>query len=248
MIKVVFLGTNGWYDTETGNTVCVLIETDECFIVLDAGNGIYKLDKYIKDKKPIYLFLSHFHLDHIMGFHVLGKFNFKQGINIYGQKGTKDLLANIMRKHFTIPFENLTFSAKVYDLPEGLQIFPFGIEYRELLHSTKCLGYRFNISGKIIAYCSDTGVCPNVIELAKKADLLIAECSFASGQKHQECPHMNPEDVATVAKTAGARKLALTHFDASIYTDLKKRKQAQAAARKIFKNTFAAFDGVCVKV
>jgi len=55
-MKVIFLGTNGWYDTKTGNTPCVLIDTKTHYIILDAGDGIYKLDKYITTQKPIYLF------------------------------------------------------------------------------------------------------------------------------------------------------------------------------------------------
>ena len=31
MIKIIFLGTNGWYDTETGNTVCTFIEMVNSF-------------------------------------------------------------------------------------------------------------------------------------------------------------------------------------------------------------------------
>ena len=94
-MKITFLGTNGWFDTPIGNTICTLIETKSCYIVLDAGNGLRKLEKYIKNEKPIYLFLSHFHLDHIIGFHCKNIFNFKQGIAIYGQKGTKKILNTI---------------------------------------------------------------------------------------------------------------------------------------------------------
>lgn len=52
-MKIIFLGTNGWYDTKTGNTICTLIETDNEYIILDAGNGIYKIDKYIKKIRRI---------------------------------------------------------------------------------------------------------------------------------------------------------------------------------------------------
>ena len=83
-MRVIFLGTNGWYDTDTGNTICVLIRTKDYEIILDAGNGLYKIDQYIpeRNKKPVYLFLSHFHLDHIVGLHTLMKFNFSQGLTI----------------------------------------------------------------------------------------------------------------------------------------------------------------------
>ena len=63
-MKIHFLGTNGWHTTETGDTLCTLIETENEYIVLDAGNAIRKLDKF--EDKPVFLFLSHFHIDHFL--------------------------------------------------------------------------------------------------------------------------------------------------------------------------------------
>ncbi len=72
-MKIIFLGTNGWYTTQTGNTPAVLIDSKNHYVVFDAGNGIYKLDQYITEPKPISLFISHFHIDHVSGLHSLGK-------------------------------------------------------------------------------------------------------------------------------------------------------------------------------
>jgi len=36
-MKITFLGTNGWYDTDCGNTICTLLETTKAYILLDAG-------------------------------------------------------------------------------------------------------------------------------------------------------------------------------------------------------------------
>ena len=72
-MKITFLGTNSWFSTKTGNTVCALIEAEDFYIILDAGDGIHKLGKYFKGDKPIYMFLSHFHFDHIIGFHAMNK-------------------------------------------------------------------------------------------------------------------------------------------------------------------------------
>lgn len=249
-MKVVFLGTNGWYDTETGNTVCTLIETKDYFIVLDAGNGIYKTDRYIKNtsNKPIKLFISHFHIDHISGLHILNKFRFDQGMQIYGQTGTKDLLNKIINPPYTIPFARLPFKVDIIELPEGNHNIPFPVECRFLHHSSPCMGYRFEIDGKIITYCTDTGMCENAILLAKNADLLIAECSFKNGQSNADWPHLNPEDAGQIAKKANAKKLALTHFDANIYRTMKERKEAETTGNKIFQNTFAAIDNMQIQL
>ena len=247
-MKVVFLGTNGWYDTETGNTVCTLVETDNYYIILDAGNGIYKVNRYISNRKPIYLFLSHFHLDHIAGLHILNKFSFDQGMRIYGQVGTKDILDTIITEPYTVPFAKLPFKVEVYELPEGLHNIPFLVKCKFLLHSSKCLGFRFELDGKIITYCPDTGICENAIELAEDADLLITECFFKMGQRNAEWPHLNPEDAAQIAKEAKAKKLALLHFDANIYKTIQDRKQAQEKARETFNNTLAALDNMQIEI
>lgn len=47
MIKIYFLGTNGWYDSNTGSTICTLIEHKDFYFILDAGNGFNKIDRYI---------------------------------------------------------------------------------------------------------------------------------------------------------------------------------------------------------
>lgn len=243
-MKVIFLGTNGWYDTKTGNTTCILIETDDYFIILDAGNGIYKIDQYIRSKKPIHLFLSHFHLDHIVGLHILNKFNFSQGMYIYVQVGTKDILNTIINEPYTIPFDKLPFKVEVYELSEGLRNIPFLVEYKYLFHSSRCLGYRFELDGKILTYIPDTGICENAIELAENADLLIAECSFKMGQRNAEWQHLNPEDAVQIAKEANAKKLALVHFDASIYRSIEERIEVQEKMKKEFENLIVTFDNM----
>jgi ribonuclease BN (tRNA processing enzyme) len=118
------------------------------------------------------------------------------------------------------------------------------VKIKSLIHSPFCLGYRFEIDGKKIAYCPDTGICKNFLELAKNADLLITECSLKSGQKSKEWPHLNPEEAAKTAKRAGVKKLVLTHFSSKYYKTLKERKDAQKIAKTIFKNTIAAFDNL----
>jgi len=241
-MKVRFLGTNGWYSTGSGNTSCILIETETHYVVLDAGDGIHKLDKHIRTEKPIHLFLSHLHFDHTIGFHAFNKFKFKQSINIYGHSGTKDGL-QIIRRPYTVPFNDLPFRVKIHDLKEGSHNKPFPFACKQLVHSDPSLGYRFELDNHVVAYCTDTGMCNSLIELAHNATLLITECSLLPGQKDPGWPHLDPEDAANTAKQANVKQLVLTHFTASNYKTLKDRCKAEVAAKTIFKNTVCAHDG-----
>jgi ribonuclease BN (tRNA processing enzyme) len=247
-MRVVFLGTNGWYDTDTGNTICTLVMSDTCHIIFDAGNGLNKIDHYCRKRKTAYLFLSHFHLDHIIGLHVLNKIKCFRKLHIFGPKGTKKILSKFINNPFTMPIAQLSFPIELNEIPGEQKKLPFSLGSKPLLHSSLTLGFRIELNGKIISYCPDTGYCENAVELSRNADLLIAECAYKSGQQSKKWPHLNPEMAARIAKEAKAKRLALVHFDANIYKTLKERKEAEGKAKKTFKNTFAAMDDMQVEV
>jgi ribonuclease BN (tRNA processing enzyme) len=156
-MEITFLGTNGWYDTGTGNTPCVLIRSSAYDILLDAGNGIYKAEEYGLGDRPVHLFLSHFHLDHIEGLHILAKFRFRKGLTIHGQPGTREILDSLMRQPFTMPLSLLSYPVDIAEHAEGRHDVPFPVESRYLIHPAPCFGYRFELEDGIIAYCTDTG-------------------------------------------------------------------------------------------
>ncbi|MHA1723387.1 MAG: MBL fold metallo-hydrolase [Promethearchaeota archaeon] len=243
-MKVIFLGTNGWYSTSHANTSCILIKTDNFYLVLDAGDGLYKLDKYIDDDKPIYIFLSHLHLDHIIGFHILNKFRFKKPLEIFGYIGTKKGLYTLLRHPFTASIEELPFSLKIHEINEGSHDIPFPFTSLLLIHADPCIGYRFILENKIITYCTDTGECDNLYLLANNADLFISECSYKPGQVEWEWPHLNPKIAAKIAKKSNVKQLILTHFDAELYNTLKSRLEAEIQARQVFPATNIARDGL----
>lgn len=246
-MKITFLGTNGWFDNDCGNTICSLIETKTAYIILDAGNGIHKADRYIKKDLPVYLFLSHFHIDHLEGLHTLAKFHFK-ALQILGQTGTKSTIKEFLAPKYSIPSDKLPYACNVIDIKEGWHSMPFRFRALPLVHASKCFGYRFEIDGKIVSYCTDTGYCHNSVELSRHADLLISECAFLGGQQSDVWPHMNPQLAAKLAVESEANRLALTHFDAALYTTLAKREKAQMQARKIFPEAFSVYDGLTIRI
>jgi len=241
-MRVIFLGTNGWFETATGNTLCVLVKTAEYDIVLDAGSGFFRLDSFIDGTKPVYLILSHFHMDHISGLHGLSKIKCGKDLFIIGQEGTRRVISLLVSRPFTVPIENLGYRTHILELPADDARIPFGLEYLPMLHSDPCLGYRITADGKSIAFCTDTGYCENAVKLAAGADLLITECSFKPGESDAGWPHLNPEIAAKIAVEAAAKKLALVHFDAARYLSLKERAAAEKRAREIFPGTVAATD------
>lgn len=247
-MNAIFLGTNGWFESATGNTLCVLIQTDDFDIVLDAGSGFFRLDKFINGEKPVYLLLSHFHIDHITGLHGLSKINCKNGLYIVGQQGTADVINKIVNAPFTVPLNKLKYKTEIIELPGGIERIPFGLEFLPMLHSDPCLGYRITADELSVAFCTDTGYCENAVKLAQGADLLITECAFLPGEENLEWPHLNPETAARIALEAGAKKLVLTHFDAARYTSLKMRRDAETAAQQVFSRVISSADMMDIEI
>ena len=247
-MKVTFLGTNGWFDNENGNTVSVLVQTSDFDIIFDAGNGIAKADRYISQEKPVYLFLSHFHIDHIVGLHTLVKFRLKEGLKIFTMPGGAALLRTFVGEPFTVPLAQLPYPAHAIELEEGVHKLPFTVECRPLVHPAPCYGYRVEVDGKVISFCTDTGVCDNVVTLGRDADLLITECALRPGEESPGWPHLNPQDAIGMAKKANAKRLALVHFGAEIYKSLDERKAVQEEFEKLCPGLIAATDGLELEV
>lgn len=247
-LEVIFLGTNGWFDTATGNTICTLIKAREANILLDAGMGIYKFDQYASLDKPLFIFLSHLHLDHLFGFHIFNKFKFKKAVNIIVPKGMKKHLLRLVNRPFTIPFSRFPFKVLIKEAAEEFSLPFFRVKPFRLRHSGSSYGYRFMFKDKIIAYCPDTGYCKNAIRLVENADLLIAESSLLTRPSSAKWGHLLPEDAALIAKKAKVKKLALTHFDAGVYKSFYDRDRANKRAVSVFKNTVSAKDGLKILV
>lgn len=248
-MKIIFLGTNGWYSSPTGDTPCILIDTKDQYIVLDAGNGIYKLDKYIKSDKPISMFISHFHIDHTSGLHTLAKFDFKQGIDVYVGKGRTKDFETLVNPPFTVGYrprtDNVTTlktEIRLHELSEEGENIPFKATAIKQHHAYVDHGFRIEIEGKTIAYTGDCGFTDMSRRLAKDADLLICECANKKTAELDNWGHFDPIQAATLAKETNVKQLILTHFGAHLYTTLDDRKWAELEARKIFPNTIATND------
>jgi len=237
-MKAIVLGSNGWFDTSVANTISILIITQNFNLILDAGLGFAKVDKYCDLNKPIYLFLSHLHLDHIFGLHTLAKFNFQAGLYIFGQPNLENDLTKILQLPFTAPLDSLPYSAKIINSK-----LPFEFELMKLNHASPCVGIRLSIENKVISYIADTKLCENCYKIAEKSDLLFAECAEKEAKIH-----LTPEICAEIAKKADAKNLVLIHFDPRNYPDTDSRNMAAKLAQKIFQNTKAGYDGLEIKI
>jgi ribonuclease Z len=105
--------------------------------------------------------------------------------------------------------------------------------------------------GRRVVYTGDTGRSDAITALARGADLLIHEATYMAEDAGlaERAAHSTAADAAEVAKEAGARRLALTHFSARYETSSGTRmSEMLEEARRIFPDTILAEDLLTVEV
>lgn len=149
-----------------GNTACLEVRfPDQPIFILDAGSGIRELGKQLlQSPDPItgYIFISHFHWDHIQGLPFF-KPAFKPGNKfvIYGCDEPHLPLNEIISMQMTPTF----FPVAIDDMhaiidfhPIREETFTVGdvtVQTKFVNHPGYALGYRFTYQGKSLVYISD---------------------------------------------------------------------------------------------
>ncbi len=94
-----------------------------------------------------------------------------------------------------------------------LPLGPFAAETRLLPHWLPNAGVRLSAGGAVVAYTGDTGPSPGVVDLARDADLLVAEASYVDHVPEDSRSYLSSASTAgRQAAAAGAGRLMLTHL------------------------------------
>lgn len=194
MFKVKFWGVRGSIPCPGpktakygGNTSCLQIKTDLDYqIIIDAGTGIRSLaadllsDPEIKKPLKIYLFLTHTHWDHIMGFPFFTPIYIPDSeITIFGPVTFEDeplekvVGGQLTYKYFPLRKDELRSKIVYQNLKEGNMRLPgdLVVSYKYLNHPILCLGYRFEYKNKKFCTCYDHEPFQNLF----KGDILNEE-------------------------------------------------------------------------
>lgn len=213
-MRVLLLGTSGYHPTATRHTACVLLP--ELGIVLDAGTGMFRVGQYLTTD-TIDIFLSHAHLDHVVGltyFFTLMHERPHTRVTVHGQR--EKLVA--IREHLfatelfpaNAPFDWHSLAGKTNIHGTDVRAFP-------LDHPGGSLGFRIDYAGKSLAYVTDTTATQDApyIHSIQDVDLLLHECNFPNGHEAiaERTGHSSLDQVVQVAIAARAKRLVLIHFD-----------------------------------
>ncbi len=153
MIKITFLGTSAMIPTKERNHSSILISYKNENILIDCGEGTQRQLRIAKISpcKITKLLITHWHGDHILGIpgliQNLGANQYSKTLQIYGPKGTKTYLKNILSG---VVFEN-RIKYNVNEISSGTfyKNNDISLSSLELKHTIPCLGYIFKENDKL---------------------------------------------------------------------------------------------------
>lgn len=227
--------------TYGGNTSCILAEYGGTSVILDAGSGLIPLGSYLaeKEKKKVYILLSHLHIDHIMGLYRFPLlYDPKAEIHIYGEAADGIRLSRRLKTLISAPYWPLPLS----DCPAHIEIHETGPKELFLLpekpgtvqgihvhtlrgnHPEKSLLYRLDAGNKSLVYALDCEMNETMLhslpEFSRNADLIIWDANFTETDlaSHRGWGHSSWKEGIDLCRLADIKKILMTHYS-SEYTD-----------------------------
>lgn len=211
-----------------------------------------------------HIFLTHLHFDHDADLSALIGFNWSGGdrkpVAVMGPPGTEKFVASAVAhlkiteylyglllppgltiKGLVTARDVDTQSPKLIYEDENLRVIavenshysavpPVGQDYGQ----PRSYSYRFETANRVIVFTGDTGPSDAVTELARGADILVAEVidpeavidsirkisgaseeALAKVARHQHKQHLSAEELGKMAKRAKVKKVILTHISSS---------------------------------
>jgi ribonuclease BN (tRNA processing enzyme) len=220
-VRLTIVGCAGSYPGPDSPNSCYLLEADDADgrtwrVLLDLGSGaLGALHKYADPLAVDAVLLSHLHADHCLdlsGYYVMRKYHPtgpQPRIPVWGPVGTADRMARAYDLP-TDPGMTNEFDFRQWDGP--VQLGPFSIEAIPVAHPVPAFALRVSAGDVTIAYSGDTGPCPTLDDVARDADVFLAEASFISSADNPPDLHLTGTDGGEVAARAGVKHLVLTHI------------------------------------
>jgi len=217
-MKLTIIGCSGSYAGSYGAASCYLVEHDGAAVVLDMGNGSLGPLAHHRDLYDIdAIVLSHLHLDHIAdigGLYVARKYRptgTPPKLPIYGPASTADRLG---RMYAADPDEHdlrdsFDFTAFT---PDTFEVGPFTLSVAPAAHPVDAFSVKISAGGSTLVYSDDTGPTQNLIDLAKGADVLLAEASCLEGRPNPPDLHLTARDAVEHGVRADVQTIVLTHL------------------------------------
>jgi ribonuclease BN (tRNA processing enzyme) len=211
-MRLLMLGTAGYHPNERRHTSCYFLPRQG--FVLDAGTGFFRVRDHLQTPR-LHIFLSHVHLDHVVGLTFLLDVLYEKSVDRVVVHGLPEHLEAVKRMLFDSPLFPLAFPYEMQAVLPTFEVEGVRIHTQALDHTSACIGYRFDWPSSSLAYLTDTRASLSYVDFVRGVDLLLHECNFPD--RYQELAdktgHSSLSAVLRLARAAEVRQLCLTHVN-----------------------------------
>ena len=222
-MKIKCFGTAGYHPSEQRHTSCYYIP--ELSLLLDAGTGIFRLTAELlaNPRESVDIWLSHAHLDHIVGLTYLldtMAVTRLKHIRVFGEPAKLQAIRQHIYHELIFPVEP---SMEFIALPDSTSPFlvsglqDYFVQWLPLQHPGGAVGYVIECEGKRLAYITDTTAYQDstYISALRDVDLLLHECNFGDQHKQlaEKTGHSWQSAVVDVVKQCCPRLTYLIHHN-----------------------------------
>lgn len=217
-MKLTVVGCSGSGPGPRSAASCYLVEHDGFQLLLDLGNGAFGALQALADPATIdAVFLSHLHADHcldIAPFVVWHRYSGrapKARVPLYAPVAAERRLALA----YDVDGDGLTDAFDFVPIgPGSFGLGPFEVTLARTAHPIECYAIRLTAGGRTLVYTGDTGPSDRVVDLARGADVLLAEAAHPPGPDLPTGLHLTGREAGEHAAAAGVGRLLLTHIPA----------------------------------
>ena len=216
-LQLHVLGASGSASGPNEPASCYLVTTAESTFVLDLGPGAFGALWSAVDPRRITAFLiSHLHPDHcldLLAVDVAAKYSTTAPwprIPVYAPAHAAERLARAEHPDpGPVPHTEWIFDFQPWQ--EVVRIGDCIVRTVRTAHPTPTFAIRVEHAGASLVYTADTGESAEVTELARGADLLLAEASFPDHPGLPTGMHLSGRQAGRMAAEADVGRLVVTH-------------------------------------
>lgn len=212
-MRLTVLGGGGGYPVPGQPCSGYLVEHDGFRLLLDPGHGtVTELMRRLPAEAVDAVAITHAHADHCVDLNALLR------VRHLGEQPPAALPvlapAGALEAVLALDGSMLAADHELRELTAGevVGIGPFSLTPVELPHYVTDLGLRLDTGDAVLAYTGDSGPSPRTADLARDADLFLAEASFVDEVPEESAAHLSSaRDRGVTAAEAGVRRLLLCH-------------------------------------